>query len=830
MTSDLLSAAAWECCAVAAGAASTPKDLDAHAVTWLPAAVPGTAAGALRAAGSLDWATRDYDRDDWWFRATFTAPEVDAPYVLNLGGVATLADVWVNGVHRWHGENMFSTDEVELGHLAPVNEVAIRCGALAPWLRQRRPRPRWRTGLVREQGLRFLRTTMLGRMPDLGSDLAPVGPWRPVTVRAVPPEEFRVVDRQLAARLDGDDGVVDLELTLSRPPGPLPVVLHVGPAAAPLSVGVYDMGGSVVSGTVRVQSVERWWPHTHGPQPLYPLTLEVGEIELPLGRVGFRSIAVDRTGGGFELLVNGVPIFCRGAVWVPPDVVSLAAAEDQVRASVTLAHDAQMNMLRVPGTSVYEDAHFFDVCDELGMLVWQDCMVANLDSPRDAAFEASLVRELDQQFAGWQGRPCLAVVSGGSEVEQQAAMAGMERAEWSFDVLERVIPAALARRLPDAVALPSSPTGGPLPFSTDVGVAHYFGVGAYLRTFDDVRRSGVRFAAECLAFSQPPCPATVDQVLGGPATAGHHPRWKAGVPRDAGRSWDFEDVRDHYVADLFGADVMRTRIEDPERYLDLGRAAVAECMVATISEWRRGGSRCAGALLLSLRDLRPGAGWGVIDSLGRPKSGWFVLRRLFAPLTLVLTDEGLNGLSAHVVNDAAAPWRGSLQVTLLADGATPVETVRSSIEVAGRRTERFDLAALFPSFRDLTYAYRFGAPAHDVAHVELCSQGPAGSDRVVADAVHLPLGPRRDLEHDLGLRAVARRLGEGEWVLDCTAERFAQWVSVEVPGFSPDDSWFHLVPGRTRHVTLVGDGTRPRGALHALTGRCSGRVELEERP
>jgi len=67
-------------------------------------------------------------------------------------------------------------------------------------------------------------------------------------------------------------------------------------------------------------------------------------------------------------------------------------------------------------------------------------------------------------------------------------------------------------------------------------------------------------------------------------------------------------------------------------------------------------------------------------------------------------------------------------------------------------------------------------------------------------------------------------------VLDCTAERFAQWVSVEVPGFSPDDSWFHLVPGRTRHVTLVGDGTRPRGALHALNGRCSGRVELEERP
>jgi len=86
------------CCRRAAGAASTPKDLDAHAVTWLPAAVPGTAAGALRAAGSLDGRHVTTTGTTGGSAATFTAPEVDAPYVLNLGGVATLADVWVNGV------------------------------------------------------------------------------------------------------------------------------------------------------------------------------------------------------------------------------------------------------------------------------------------------------------------------------------------------------------------------------------------------------------------------------------------------------------------------------------------------------------------------------------------------------------------------------------------------------------------------------------------------------------------------------------------------------------------------------------------------------------
>ncbi len=806
-----------------------PKELDGLSVTWYPAEVPGTAASALRAAGVAGWSDRDYDAEDWWFRTTFAVESADAAHVLELDGLATLADVWVNGVHQFHGENMFTAERLVLGHLSPVNELAIRFAALAPRLAERRPRPRWRTGLVRHQTLRFVRTTLLGRMPGWSNTAAPVGPWRPVAVRARVEEAPTLLDRHLVARLDGDDGVVILEAVVDGARGQV-AELQVGTSSAALEVLTDPDGRSTVTGRVRVPTVERWWPASHGDQPRYPVRLVVGEQTFDLGAVGFRTLEVDRSDGGFRVVVNGVPVFCRGALWVPPDVVSLAAGADAVRAAVARAADAHMNMLRVPGTMVYEDGAFFDACDELGVLVLVDAMLANFDYPEDEAFEASLGRELDQQFARLAGRPSVAVLCGGSEIEQQAAMAGVERGQWTGRLLEQLVPEAAAARLPDTPYVTSSPTGGPLPFGTEEGLTHYYGVGAYLRGFDDIRRSAVRFAGECLAFSVPPEPETVDAVFGGPALAGHHPTWKAAVPRDAGSSWDFEDVRDHYVARLFDVDVRTLRTEDPERYLDLGRAAVAECMAVAFAEWRRAGSPADGGLVLSLRDLVPGAGWGLVDALGHRKAPWFALRRLFAPLALSVTDEGLNGLSAHVANDRAQAWRGTLGVTLLADGATTVEAAEVAIEVAARTSVTVELATAFPSFRDLSYAYRFGPPAHDVVHVELRPEIPTEGDADSSEVVYFPLGQARAREHDLGLSAVARPGADGAWTLECATERVAQWVQVQTPGFEATDSWFHLTPGHPRRVGLraVSDRDRPRGEVRALNARVAARIVVGE--
>jgi beta-mannosidase len=587
-----------------------------------------------------------------------------------------------------------------------------------------------------------------------------------------------------------------------------------------------DGDGLELSGLVRVTGAQRWWPHTHGEPFRYPVSVDVGGSTFDLGWTGFRTVSVDRTDGAFTLCVNGVEIFCRGATWFPPDPVSMAAPAGDVRATLELARRANLNMLRIPGTGVYEDQVFWDACDELGLLVWQECMLAFLDPPDDPAFTASLEAELEANLGPLARHPALAVLCGSQEVEEVAAMMGLPRAELSFPALDATLPEAAARLLPGVPYVRSNPTGGDLPFRMDAGVSQYFGVGGYLRTLEDVRRSGVRFAAECLAYATPPEPSTVDEACGGATRANHDPEWKLGVHHDAGRSWDMDDVRDYYERLLFGVDPLLERYVDPERALELGRATNAELMARVFTEWRSPESGCAGGLVLALRDLRPGAGWGLIDGLGRPKAPWFALRRVFAPVAALVTDEGLNGLRLHVVNDLPTAFEGHVRADLFARGELLVETSERPVTVPARGACSLDVGAMFDGFRDLTYAFRFGPPQFDVIAITLAD----GDNEERGHVVHLPLGLARALEPDVGLRASCRPVGE-RWLVSVTTRRFAEFVALDVPGFVPTDSWFHLPPGATREIELRpapgGAVEHPRGHVRALNTQTTARLRFD---
>ena len=157
-------------------------------------------------------------------------------------------------------------------------------------------------------------------------------------------------------------------------------------------------------------------------------------------------------------------------------------------------------------------------------------MLANMEPPDDDVFRSDLEHELSQVFNRLQGHPSLAVVCGGSEIEQQAAMMGVSADAWTPTVLDKTIPDLVTELLPGVPYVTSSPTGGSPPFRVDEGVGHYFGVGAYLRPLVDVRRADVRFAAECLAFATPPEPVGVESAFGDGSGIGHAPNWKRAVP------------------------------------------------------------------------------------------------------------------------------------------------------------------------------------------------------------------------------------------------------------------------------------------------------------
>jgi beta-mannosidase len=632
-------------------------------------------------------------------------------------------------------------------------------------------------------------------------------------------------DVTMSARLDGRTGMFDVRARARASggePSPRALSLVLEREGREYRTAM-EMDGDSLRGRLAVPDVERWWPHTHGEPALYRARVELGATEgcVDLGSIGFRSIALDTSHDGFALRVNDVPIFCRGACWTPLDAVAFSADAEAHRLAFEQVVRGGMNMVRASGTMVYESDSFFDAADGAGVLVWQDLMFANMDYPADdAAFAASVQREVSEQLVRLQGRPSVAVICGNSEGEQQAAMWGASRDRWEPALFHETFAKVSRELLPDVPYWPSSAHGGAFPHQGDRGTTSYYGVGAYQRPLDDARRAEVRFASECLAFANVPDDKTLHDMVGGAGLRVHHPGWKARTPRDLGAGWDFDDVRDHYVARLFGVDPAVLRYSDHGRYLALGRVVTGEVMAQVFGEWRRARSTCSGGLVWFLRDLWAGAGWGVIGADGVPKAAYYYLGRALAPVALHISDEGGNGLFVHAMNDGPAPLDGEIEVTLFRSDVA-VGRASGPLVVPARAAAEVPVLSLFEGFMDLNHAYRFGPATADLVVARFRS----GS--VAPEAFFFPLGLPSTRAKDVGLTTALRVVDQADLELTLTTRSFAQSVAIELAGYRPDQNFFHLAPGgslsvRLRHLReQPGVKRTTRGSVTCLNAEAS---------
>lgn len=813
----------WQLCSTPPGQWASPSDAPSDA-PWLAVPALGPVAEVLQQLGlwSLDAPARRFDAEDWWYRLRFDLPDGAAAHahVLGLDGLATVAEVWLNGAPLLQGSNMFLAHARHLadGWRPRGNELWIACRSLDHDLGKRRPRPRWRAPMIEHQQLRWPRTTVLGRTPGWSPPCAVVGPWRPVWLAPAPHLVWQGLrcHAQTQAHGEGWQGRLHLALT-GLQAGGVPVAGEGHDLVASVEVQLRH-GSQVITQALSAQGPDwstdvvidapaLWWPHTHGEPALYEasvlVTLQGHALPtvLDLGRVGFRHLALDRAGDGFGLRVNGVPVFCRGACWTPLNPVTLdAAAPADYTAALQQVRDAGMNMVRVGGTMHYEADAFYDACDAMGVMVWQEFMFANMDYPEDPAWVDGVRAEAQQQLQRWQGRPALTVLCGNSEVEQQAAMFGATRERWAPALFHATLAELSQQACPDVPYWPSSAHGGSFPHQGDVGTTSYYGVGAYQRPLDDARRSGLRFATECLALANVPEAATIARMPGGLSLRVHHPAWKARAPRDLGAGWDFEDVRDHYLAERFQVDPAKLRYSDHDRYLMLSRITSGELMGEVFAEWRRGAATCQGALIWFLRDLWPGAGWGVIDSTGRPKAAYHGLKRSLQPTSLAVTDEGGNGLYVHLGNEGPHDLAVQLRFTAWRHGEVDVGHASCPMVLPPRSQRSVPLMQLFDWFVDWSWAYRFGPATAQVLSFALHAQD---DERVLARATAFPAGWVLPLHSDLGLRAHQRSLADGRTEVRLTTTRFAQSVHFDVDGHVPDDAYFHLAPGEERCITFT---------------------------
>jgi beta-mannosidase len=769
----------------------------------LSAQVPGTVAAALDRHGQWNReCPGDIDAVDWWYRTTLFMPANwhGGLAFLRFDGLATNAEVWLNGRSILATDNMFRAYRVEVSeHLQRENKLHIVFRSLSHSLKARRGRPRWKTKLVSHQQLRWYRTTLLGRIPGWSPPVPPIGPWRDIHFEMEP---LSFSECHLTSSMNGNNGTVQVNARVDSLLAIDRATLIVGNSqteARITSHGKY----AVLQASHHVFEPELWWPHTHGDQSLSAcfLRLQAGgeEHNYDCGKIGFRTV---RTvpGSDFGIQVNGEEVYCRGVCWTISDIVSCGGSTESIMRDLTLARDAGVNMVRVGGTMTYEADIFYKICDELGIMIWQDFMFANMDYPfEDETFRANVELEIDHQLDRLSRHPSVTVYCGSSEIEQQAAMLGLPRSNWTNPWFGERLPELCARKHPGTLYVTSSPSGGTLPIHVRKGIAHYYGIGAYKRSPLELRKANVKFTTECLGFANVPDVETLNALAAGVPLVVGDSRWKRGVPRDTGAGWDFDDIRDYYLRYLFQVDPVELRSCDTTRYLQLSRIVSGQLMEEVFSEWRSPYSNNRGGLVWFFKDLQLGAGWGIVDSAGRPKAAYYYLRRCWRNRQLTMTDEGLDGLHLHVVNERREVFHGSLELALFKYPNINIASRETQIEISGRSAASFESDELLGTFYDVTYAYRFGPPNHDLAIATLY-----GSDReILSESFYFVSHREPAMLTAAKLDAEVEALEGDRYRVKLLSDKFLHNVRLQVNGFLPADNHFHLVPGRAKLVLFT---------------------------
>lgn len=758
----------WECVTTAAGAARTAMDVD-----W---------SAASGQAGPIAHSTEQSNIDglDWWFRT-----RTDAAH-LRIDGLSFPAQIFIDGVEVASARSSFLPVEIDLP--GRDCEIAIACRSLDAWLETKRPRGRWRSSMTGVQGMRWARVSLLGRVQAYAGAPPPVGAVGVRLGDGPPIRNLRVSTRFAPPDASVDPAFGEVRVTADADAAEGLVLVLRDSAGIVARQAIAPTGDIDVR--IPVEQPKLWWPNGYGEPACYELAIEAAGREVARRTIGFRNLEVDRSDGGFAVAVNGVSVFARGATVLDGGDAALVDAYA----------DAGATMLRFAGGTLPATAETWERCARRGVLVWHDCMLATFDLPNEL-YEL-VADELRALLVSHGSNPSLAVICGGSETEQQPELMGLDRQRRAQPLLHQVLPDVIDEWLdvpnapPDLAYVSSSPCAGSgdSAIRPDDGIAHWFGVGGYRQPLGAVRSAGVRFAGECLAFAVPPDgvdPASIDAES-----------WRRGVPKDRGAGWDFEDVRDHYAAELFGADMPAVRRTDPARYLELGRAAVSEAMTECFARWRRPDDPCAGALVLSTRDLQPGAGWGLLDHAAASKAPLRALRRVWSPVALTLLDDGLSGLRIDIYNDSVRDLEATIELRATNDRGQLTVEGSCAVRVGERSSLCLYDSDVTGRFSDLMHAYRFGDPVASAIDVRLI--GRTGELLARESLVVQPA----TAPYDGGLSAVR----EGDRVR-LISEHALRWVRLDLPDADPCDDGFHLASGIEYAVALRPAENRPRSQI-----------------
>jgi beta-mannosidase len=757
----------------------------------IPATVPGTVHTDLLAAGLIadpylgtneklqEW----IGSTSWRYTTSFDAPAGDAERIdLVFEGLDTIATVRLNGEVVLESRNQHRSYRVPVGSRLRqgANRLEVDFAAPVPEADRASLELEYRPH-VNHHPYNAIRKMACSFGWDWGLDTATSGIWRPVRLESW--STARIAQAIVSAGIDGDDGVIELRVPVEA----------VGSDALRVvaSVGLIEARADVVDGeaTLRlvVPDADRWWPRGYGEQTRYELHVELFAGDRVLDerdhRIGFRTVRADTTpdeaGTPFTIVVNDRPVYVKGVNWIPDDAFPSRVDAARYRERLTQAADANVNLVRVWGGGIYESEDFYDAADDLGLLVWQDFLLACAAYAEEEPLASEIAAEAREAIVRLGRHASLVILNGNNEnVWGHVDWGWEQRLEgrtWGATYYEDLFPGLVAELAPHVVYTPASPfSPDPSMHPNDElnGTMHIWELWNR-RDYPHYRDYRPRFVSE-FGWQGPPTWATLTEALPDEPLTPESPSMLVHQKAIEGNV----KLTDGLVAHLPLPNTM------PEwHWAMVLNQAVA---VRTAIEWFRSlQPHNMGAIVWQLNDCWPVVSWAAIDGYGRRKPLWYALRGAYRDRLVTVQPEG-DGLEVAIVNDTDAAWSGPLRISRLRYDGTALAEVGIDLDVPARGAARIPIPAEVAAVGD---------PADELLVAE--SAGERG--------LWFFTEPRDSALSEARLETEARAVDGGVEItvtaVDLVRE-LAVLADVAAPDAEADDMLLTLLPGERAVITV----------------------------
>jgi beta-mannosidase len=804
----------WEFRQSVIGPASVPAE-------WRPAMVPGVVhTDLLRNRLIPDPFFRDNEEKlqwienaDWEYRTKFTAtPEMRSREHVEMvfEGLDTLAEVYVNESLVLKADNMFREWRVDVTPLLKAGEnevrVVFRCAitgaaevaAADKWRQITQPLPPEKS---------YIRKAAYEYGWDWGPRFVTCGIWRPARIEAWGKARIsNVYIRQRDVTKPVARVSVEVEITSSVEEKAEITIesSHGGKTAKITESAELHKGLNQITVPLEIARPELWYPAGYGEHPLYDFHVGVkmgGAAEdARVARAGLRSVVLrretDQWGRSFEFVINGIPIFAKGADVIPFDSFPTRVTTEQYRKVLQGAVDANMNMIRHWGGGYYETGEFYDICDELGLMVWQDFMFGNDWQPGTYDFKLNVEKEVEDQLRRLRNHPSIVLWCGNNETETSWQWArtsdvvknlspDVQRHMWQdyLTLFSGVIASTVQRLNPEVPYWPSSSSADyeDVTDKYQSGDEHNWNVWHGMAPLRDYEKSFPRFMTE-FGFQSFPEMRTIEAFTQADDRTGiTTPVMLAHQKNPAGN----QKIHEYMLRDY-------PEPKDFASFLYVSQVLQAEAIKIGAEHLRRIRPRSMGSLYWQLNDCWPVASWSSIDYYGRWKALHYYARRFYNDV-LVLPREDNGAVEVYGVSDRTTAVEATLRLRLMTmDGTVLKDTTRQiTLEPLASKL-----------FMQLPREEYLGAVGTEVSKVfavaELMAQGKTLSRNL------LFFVPTRDVVLPQA-KIVAELHKRGDYyVLRVSSERLARDVYIHTGDVEAavSDNYFDLLPGTPVEIEI----------------------------